>query len=181
MDHSHISIKKTHVGQGPKCVCSCTIPALDCHLSIVTVEDSSCSDRSIEILPGKVYAMEGEQMSPTCIFQTRHKSDTCYIHNIWLDSPKKHVMHNPLLLSSSTIGLRHTRYNLRLLPSHSTDTHPWSRSYKLVAGTVITHSRKDLSLYSFDLIWLQPKMAAVYSATKRSLEVALPIHTIHLS
>ena len=66
-------ISKTQVlDKGLKCMLSCTIPALDCHLSIWRGwRPTHVPNTGTKILPRKVHALEGAQAPPLCVVQTR--------------------------------------------------------------------------------------------------------------
>ena len=133
-------ISKTQVlGKGPKCFLSCTIPALDRHLSNGMAKDRLlCPVRALRYYLEMSMAWRENKRLLFVSFKPGHKRDIVpSTISGWL---RKTIMecfkHSPAPhLESHRLKAHQVRSMAASLPS--TDRHPWSRYYKLVPDVVI--------------------------------------------
>ena len=118
-----------------------------------------------KILPRKVHVLEGAQVPPLCVIQTRAQTRHCTIHYFRVDPETilECYTNSPTpLLESLKVKANQVRSMAASLTFHKKA----SMEQILRTGTCFCHNTftdfylKDLSLYSADLIQLGPVVAA---------------------
>ena len=136
-------ISKTQVlGKGPKCILSCTIPALDHHLSNGMAEDRLlCPIRALRFYLERSMPWREHKRLLFVSFKPGHRR-TLFHPQSPGGSGNRFWSATQILLHLSLIPTRlwHTRYDPWLHRSPSTDRPPWNRFCELVPGVVITPS-----------------------------------------
>ena len=141
-------ILKTQVlGKDPKCVLSCTIPAIYRHLSNGMAEDRLLYPiRALRFYLEKSMPWREHKRLLFVSFKPGHKRDIVpSTISGWIRKRFWSATQFPLHLSLRPTRLRHTRYDPWLHHSHSTDRPPWNRFCELVPGSVITPSPTFIS------------------------------------